>query len=129
MPGDFTRSALDRLGSRLSRADRPSEEDEALYFDYREGFREAFDEVVQRLSIALPDYHPSGRRKTLDSVIGKMQRQRTRLSTMQDIAGCRIVVPRMVEQNEAVEAIQEAFDTLRTDDLRDSRMLATGPCT
>ncbi|PZC42402.1 MAG: ppGpp synthetase catalytic domain-containing protein (RelA/SpoT-type nucleotidyltransferase) [Chloroflexi bacterium] len=117
---EFSKSQLDRLGSRLRKTDRASPEDTALYFDYRDEFTESLEEVKQRLAQFFPGSLPSGRRKTLDSVVAKMQRQRTRLSTMQDIVGCRIVVPGLAEQDDAVSQIGADFDVLRTDDLRDT---------
>ena len=66
-----------------------------------------------------PVHSPPGAARRSTPVVAKLKRQKTRLSTMQDIAGCRIVVPGIVQQDEAVGKIQEAFDILRTDDLRE----------
>ena len=118
MTRELTKSALDRLGSRLRKAATPSPEDAAAYLQYRDEFADALREVEEHLASLVPGSLPSGRRKTLDTVVGKLKRQKTRLSTMQDIAGCRIVVPGLAEQDDAVARIQTAFQVLRTDDIR-----------
>lgn len=120
MAAEFTKSALDRLGNRLRKTATPSPEDVAAYLQYRDEFTDALREVEEQLASLVPGSRASGRRKTLDTVVAKLKRQKTRLSTMQDIAGCRIVVPDLVEQDAAVREIQAAFDALRTDDLRET---------
>lgn len=119
MAAEFTKSSLDRVGARLRKAEQPEPGDAAAYLQYRDEFTDALREVEEQLATLISGSLPTGRRKTLDTVVAKLKRQKTRLSTMQDIAGCRIVVPGIVQQDEAVGKIQEAFDILRTDDLRE----------
>ena len=118
METEFTRSSVKRLGRRLRKAERPSADDVATYDAYRTSFTDALREVMTQLYSLFPDSPPSGRRKTLDSVVGKLKRGTTDLGRMQDIAGCRINVPSLDDQDYAVAMIRERFEALRTDDLR-----------
>ncbi|HXT61821.1 MAG TPA: hypothetical protein VN696_02175, partial [Pyrinomonadaceae bacterium] len=56
--------------------------------------------------------------KTRTSIIDKLRREKTRLSQMQDIAGCRIVVPDISTQDEVVSHLQGSFETTNVDDRR-----------
>ena len=96
MPSQFTTSGLDRLGDRLRKAATPTPEDIAEYLEYRDEFTDALREVQERLASLIPGSLPSGRRKTIETVIGKLKRLKTRLATMQGIAGARIVVRGLV---------------------------------
>jgi ppGpp synthetase/RelA/SpoT-type nucleotidyltranferase len=119
MASEFTRSSVKRLGRRLRKAERPSPDDVAMYDAYRKSFASDSKEVMTALYSLFPDSPPSGRSKTLDSVVGKLKRGTTDLGRMQDIAGCRINVPSLDDQDRAVAMIQERFEALRTDDLRE----------
>ena len=61
-------------------------------------------EVVRLLRSALA-LSPTSRLKTTGTIIDKLKRERTRLSTMQDVAGARIVVGDLAEQDRVVAAI------------------------
>src|SRR5688572_14151762 len=85
-----TRTQIDKLGDRLRSG---SFEDDDLYAleEYRGSFRSALHEVMAFLrEIKLT---PTGREKTKESIVQKLQRESIRLSQIQDIAGCRVVVP------------------------------------
>jgi ppGpp synthetase/RelA/SpoT-type nucleotidyltranferase len=41
----------------------------------------------------------------MGSIVAKLERDKTRLSTMQDIAGCRIEVANIIEQDTVVKQI------------------------
>ena len=119
MPAEFTRSSVKRLGRRLRKAEQPSPDDVAMYDAYRESFNEDLHDVMGALQSLFPDSPPAARRKTLDSVVAKLKRGTTQLGSMQDIAGCRINVPSLDDQDGAVAQIQERFEARKTDDLRD----------
>ncbi|MBI3306876.1 MAG: hypothetical protein HYZ84_03615 [Candidatus Omnitrophica bacterium] len=58
---------------------------------------------------------PTGRpAKSTTSIVDKLHRESIRLSQLQDIAGCRIVVKDIQEQNSVAELIQKAFPFVRT---------------
>ena len=85
-----SRTQIDQLGDRLRKGEA-SDEDVRLLEAYRLSFAEAYEEVVASIQRAA-QLEPTGRRAKLTrSIIGKLRREKTRLSRMQDIAGCRVV--------------------------------------
>jgi len=82
---------IDRLGDRL-RTGELTQADLELLDQYRRTFGHAYDDVVRAIRREL-GVEPSGRpAKSTGSVIDKLRRESIRLTQMQDIAGCRIVV-------------------------------------
>ena len=110
---------MKRLGRRLRKAEQPSPDDVAMYAAYRGSFSEDLKDVIGALQSLFPDSPPAARRKTLDSVVAKLKRSTTDLGSMQDIAGCRINVRGLDDQDDAVARIQDRFEARKTDDLRD----------
>lgn len=109
MTRSFTKSQIDRLGNRLRRSERPAVGD----LDALERLRIDYDpmlvEIVQRLRSEL-ELAPTSRLKTTGTILDKLKREQTRLSTMQDIAGARIVIPGdLTEQDRVVAAIGSLF--------------------
>lgn len=101
-------SQVDRLGERLRTAPL-TEEDRALLLEFRASFFPAYQEVFGKVRGEL-HIVPSGRpEKTPDSIIAKLRRSRTRLSRMQDIAGCRIVVGDRWAQAHVAERLGALF--------------------
>src|SRR5690606_19804775 len=93
----ISKSQIDRLGDRLKSGSH-SESDLRLLDEYRRSFGEAYDVVIQTLRRR--GESPTGRRaKSTLSIVEKLRRESLRLSQMQDIAGCRIVVENIVEQD------------------------------
>lgn len=112
----LSKSQIDRLGKRL--AAQVGDSDKRSYFELRESHADALDEVLRRLAVTLP--HPiTTRLKTLDTVRQKLGREKTRLSTMQDIAGCRITVPDLPTQDGVAEQVLSLYPSSRIVDLRD----------
>lgn len=112
-----SKTQIDHLGDRLRQGD-VSEEDLRLLDNYRRSFSDAYEEVVGRIQDQI-GLQPTGRpQKTRTSIIEKLRRQNTRLSQMQDIAGCRIVVIDLLTQDEAVERLKGLFGQLHIDDRR-----------
>ncbi len=95
-------------------------DDGDLYSDYRESFADALTDVETRIRRALPDCPCVARLKTLDTTAAKLKRETIRLSQMQDIAGCRIVVSDLDEQDEAVGKLMEIFPGASRQDLREA---------
>jgi len=56
--------------------------------------------------------------KTTRSIISKLHRERTNLARMQDIAGCRLVVPTLMQQDMVVDALRQREPAWKVDDLR-----------
>lgn len=85
----LSKSQLERLGRRLRKADVPSEEDLQLLEQFRAAHdtpMAAVEDALRRLGVV-----PTSRLKTTETIIEKLAREKTRLGSMHDIAGLRIV--------------------------------------
>ena len=115
---DPSKTQVHKLGERLV-AKEPTRKDLELLDQYRLSFGSAYEEVKRALvdELGLP---LSGRpQKTTESIVAKIQRERTSLPRMQDIAGCRIVLPTCVDQDSAIQQIRQRFPGSRVTDRRD----------
>ncbi len=118
----LTNSQVDRLGDRLRAAAESDEQipegDRQLLLEFRASFLPAYQAVAQRIRDTA-GMNPSGRpEKTPESIIAKLCRERTQLSRMQDIAGCRVVVPTKARQEEVLGALRDLFPDRREMDRR-----------
>ena len=114
---ELTKSQINRLGDRL-RKGKASEDDLRLHDRYRLSFRTASETVVATIRTQLR-LEPTVRSiKTPTSIIDKLRREKTRLSQMQDIAGCRIVVTDIRNQDNIVKRLRDSFDDIEIDDRR-----------
>lgn len=113
----MTKNQIDRLGVRL-RAGDVSETDLRLLDEYRRSFADAYDTVMGRLRDEF-GLEPTGRAaKTNFAIVGKLRRESVRLSQIQDIAGCRIVVHDTPAQDEIVATLASAFEAVTVIDRR-----------
>jgi putative GTP pyrophosphokinase len=109
---------IDRLGDRLKGGPH-TESDLRLLDDYRRSFGEAYEAVVQ--TIRQRGEFPTGRlAKSTLSIVEKLRRESLRLSQMQDIAGCRVVVGNVVEQEQFVASLITDFPKASVIDRRDN---------
>lgn len=114
---ELTKSQTDRLGDRL-RKGNISEADLRLLNTYRLSFVEPYKAVVREIQDILKQ-EPTGRvPKTPSSIVDKLRREHVRLSQMQDIAGCRIIVQDLSSQDDLVERLKDLFDRITIDDRR-----------
>lgn len=112
-----SRSQIDRLGQRL-RSGNISDDDLRELDAYRRSFNGPYQIVVETVRVTLR-IEPTGRpAKSTTSIVEKLQRETIRLSQVQDIAGCRLVVGDMREQDEAVDALVRALDEVTVIDRR-----------
>ena len=87
----------------------PSEADLRLLDEYRRSFGEAYDGVVRTIRKRL-NLRPGGRpAKSTTSIIEKLRRESIRLTQVQDIAGCRVIVANVKAQDRAVQLLCQAF--------------------
>jgi ppGpp synthetase/RelA/SpoT-type nucleotidyltranferase len=100
---------VDRLGERL-RTGVIADDDLRALDDYRRSLNETYSSVVSTIQTKL-ELMPTGRpEKSTPSIIAKLKRQPTiKLSQMQDIAGCRIIVSDTLGQDSVVEKLGEIF--------------------
>jgi len=113
-----SKTQIDRLGDRL-RKGIIEKSDLVLLDGYRRSFGSAYETVVQTIRDAL-ELEPSGRpAKSTNSLIEKLKRESIRLTQVQDIAGCRVVVPDILEQDRVVGSLLAgAFSDARIVDRR-----------
>jgi len=103
-----SKTQVDKLGDRL-RKGKLEEEDSRLLDSYRRLFTEAYEEVVAIIRDATK-LDPTGRTaKSTTSITEKLHREKIRLTQMQDIAGCRLVVPDVAAQNQVVDRLMTAL--------------------
>lgn len=102
-----SRTQIDLLGDRLRRGS-PGDGDLRMLDDYRRSFGPAYELVVRTLrEVGL---EPTGRpAKSTGALVEKLHRESIRLAQVQDIAGCRVVVADVSEQNRVVEALRVTF--------------------
>lgn len=110
----MTVSQIRRLGDRLRHSATPSKADLAALQQLRAEY-DAPLQVVETTLRGNLSLRPTSRLKTVKPIIEKLVRERTRLNTMEDIAGARIVI---TQQDDLVRQIQGSFDSTRVRDRR-----------
>jgi putative GTP pyrophosphokinase len=104
MKKEVSKTQVDRLGDRLKRGNI-TEEDLRLLDQYRRSFADAYEKVVGFIRDKL-GLEPTGRpAKSTTSIADKLKRESIRLTQIQDIAGCRIVVADIAEQESVVHSL------------------------
>src|SRR5688500_8702251 len=100
----FSKTQIDRLGDRIRR-DSTVESDVRELDLYRRSFAAVYHTVVGRIRGQL-DLEPTGRpAKSTSSIVEKLQRESVRLSQIQDIAGCRLVLEGINTQDMVVSGL------------------------
>ena len=103
----FSKAAIDRLGKRLRDSETPDPADVAAYIEWSATFEEPLretldtvDEACERAGVSLDE--KTSRIKQLYSIVAKLRRGHSRLSSIDDIAGCRAVVGHEADVNTLV---------------------------
>jgi putative GTP pyrophosphokinase len=113
-----SKTQIDRLGARL-RKGAVEKSDLILLDGYRRSFGHAYESVVQTIHDQLK-LEPSGRpAKSTNSLIEKLKRESIRLTQVQDIAGCRVVVADITKQDLVVDSLIGAFPKANVVDRRE----------
>lgn len=94
--------------------------DLVLLDGYRRSFGSAYEAIVQTIRDEV-ELEPSGRpAKSTSSLIEKLKRESVRLTQVQDIAGCRVIVSDILEQDRVVGSLLfGAFNDARIVDRRE----------
>jgi ppGpp synthetase/RelA/SpoT-type nucleotidyltranferase len=104
---NVSKTQIDRLGDRLRQA--LTVEDIKMLDEHQRSYSEAYEHVVRvirdQLGLAPTGRHP----KTTRSIVEKLRRESIRLSQIQDIAGCRVVVAGLIEQDRVIASLRSAF--------------------
>jgi GTP pyrophosphokinase len=118
MATKLSKTQVDRLGDRLRKGDI-TEADLRLLDHYRRAFSEAYDVVVEAIRKE-SRLEPTGRRaKSTTSISDKLRREHIRLSQIQDIAGCRLIVPDIAAQELVVQFLASLFEHITISDRRE----------
>ena len=118
MATELTKTQVDRLGDRL-RKGNITEADLRLLDHYRRSFSEAYEVVVEAVRKEL-GLEPTGRpAKSTTSISDKLRRESIRLTQIQDIAGCRLIVADIANQESVVESLTSLFEHTIISDRRD----------
>ncbi len=117
-----SKSALNRLGSRLRKSDPPSAEDREVYREYAATFlpplNEAIEAVVENSgSVNLAEL--GARIKKFESVVAKLRRQPTKLASIEDIGGCRLVVLTLGDIEDVHQSLDRTLNIVRFRDYRE----------
>jgi ppGpp synthetase/RelA/SpoT-type nucleotidyltranferase len=113
----MTKSQIDRLGERL-KTGAFDDTDLRLLDEYRRSFADAYAVVVKVLRDGLA-VEPTGRpAKSTLSIVDKLRRESIRLSQIQDIAGCRIIVDDIHGQERMIARLPLIFEHLSLSDRR-----------
>jgi putative GTP pyrophosphokinase len=113
----MSKTQIDRLGDRLKKG-TISEAHLRLLDQYRRSFAEAYDIVVNVIRKGLA-WEPTGRPvKSTTSIVEKLQRESIRLTQIQDIAGCRLIVPDIAIQETVVQSLKSLFEDTTVIDRR-----------
>jgi putative GTP pyrophosphokinase len=117
MERELSRTQIDRLGDRL-RKGHLTDDDLQLLDQYRRSFTEAYEWVAPTIRYRT-GLEPTGRpAKSTTSIVEKLRRESIRLTQIQDIAGCRLVVAEIAEQDFLVESLIELFPNSNVVDRR-----------
>ncbi|NUM56766.1 MAG: hypothetical protein HUU46_24320 [Candidatus Hydrogenedentes bacterium] len=116
--GKFSKTQIDKLGERI-KSETISEDDLRMLDQYRRSFADAHNHVISVIRGGLK-LEPTGRlAKSTSSIREKLRRESIRLSQIQDIAGCRIVVPNLSAQDELVARLRNVFPQCSVIDRRE----------
>jgi putative GTP pyrophosphokinase len=104
----LSKSQLDKLGEKLKDGS-VSEEDLRYLNDYKLSFAKAHKEVITSIKTQLR-LEPTGRSaKSTTSIADKLKRESIRLTQIQDIAGCRLIVEDLNGQERVTNALADLF--------------------
>ncbi len=112
----MSRAQIDKLGDRL-KVGPTTAADLRLLDEYRQTFRAAYVDVVA--AVAALGFEPTGRpAKSTSAIIDKLRRESIRLTQIQDIAGCRIVVMDRTQQDDVAARLRERLADVEIVDRR-----------
>lgn len=119
MPAGMSNTQVNKLGRRLRDSDTISDDDLEMLQRVRMAHADVLDEVARILRDEL-GLQPTSRLKTVNTLLDKLRRERTMaLTTVQDIAGVRIVLGAdRGEQDAVVARLIDRFPGARVTDRR-----------
>ncbi|HEX8457272.1 MAG TPA: hypothetical protein VF656_08245 [Pyrinomonadaceae bacterium] len=118
MAKELSKTQIDRLGDRLKKGNI-TEADLRLLDQYRRSFTPAYEIVVGTIRRELALESTGRPAKSTTSISEKLRRQSIRLTQIQDIAGCRLTVADIAEQDSVVQSLTDLFEKTDIDDRRE----------
>ncbi len=100
----------------MRQAQTPSEADRQIYDEFRATFGQPLGEVVAALRGLAGGAPVTYRLKRFETTVEKLRRLTSDLSRIEDIAGCRVVLPTMREQHELLGLIRRDLEIVRERD-------------
>ena len=114
----FSKTQIDRLGERL-KVVQSADADLRMLAEYRDSFAEPSGFVVDTIRREL-GLEPARRlAKSNASISAKLRRESIRLTQIQDIAGCRLVVSDIAAQDQLAESLTNIFEPASVIDRRE----------
>jgi ppGpp synthetase/RelA/SpoT-type nucleotidyltranferase len=114
---NVSKTQIDRLGDRLKKREI-TETDLIMLDEFRHSFYDAYEFVISAIKNEL-GLTPTGRpAKSTSSISEKLQRESIRLTQVQDIAGCRLIVPGILDQERVVGVLAGLFQNAAIIDRR-----------
>lgn len=108
MSAEISKNQIDKLGNHLKKR-KIQAVDLKVLDAYRKSFSGIYTHTINKIRTQI-HLDPVGRpAKSTLAIIDKLQRESIRLTQMQDIAGCRIVVENMFVQNQTVDSLSQVF--------------------
>jgi len=134
----FSRSKIEKAGKVISQnKENPDQYKE--YIEVVDNWRASHAYPLDRITTIVTEslegrdsYFVVQRLKRLESIVGKLQRpNNTGLYRMQDLGGCRVIVPKYEELYDSIEQIQKAIisrghEIVKIDDYIKSPRIASG---
>jgi len=117
MESSISKTKIDHLGDRL-RKGNITDDDLRFLDEYRRSFADSYEHIVHtiRQQLAL---EPTGRpAKSTTSIREKLRRESIRLTQIQDISGCRLVVSEIAAQERVVASLAQMFSESTVSDRR-----------
>lgn len=108
-----TSGEIDRLGERL-RDGSSKVECIVRLDDYRRSFAESYEQVMRVIKDQAKLQVTGRPSKSTSSIVAKLKRESMRLSQMQDIAGCRVVVEDIIAQQRALSLLEVFLSKWKT---------------
>ncbi len=119
MSNNLSKTQIDKLGYRL-REGGITEIDLRLLDEFRHSFFAAYEFVINAIRNELKLELTGRPAKSTSSISEKLQRESIRLTQVQDIAGCRLVVSGIVEQERVVDLLAKLFQEATIVDRREN---------
>ena len=112
-----SKSQIDRLGDRL-KEQQETQEDLRMLDEFRRSFSPAYETVIAAIRDKLR-LQPTGRpAKSTSAISEKLKRESIRLTQIQVIAGCRLILSDSLEQDRVVSDLIRVLPAAKVVDRR-----------